>query len=118
MNLSTKRLQFGLFLLLGAGLSQTSSLQAQFYAAGGFESNLPSYWTKGAEPAGSTLTWATDQAHTLARSLKITKAQTSEAAGWVSENMVDYWSPQHLANVDIKIGAWVRTQNVNTNPAN
>ena len=31
--------------------------------------------------------------------------------------MVDFWSAQHLANVDIKIGAWVRTEGVNTNPA-
>ena len=118
MSTFVKRLQHGLFLLFGVGLFGASSLQAQFYSVGGFESNLPSYWTKGAEPAGSTLTWATDQAHTLARSLKITKAVTSEAAAWVSENVVDYWSPQHLANVDIKIGAWIKTQNVNTNPAN
>ncbi|NUO83498.1 T9SS type A sorting domain-containing protein [candidate division KSB1 bacterium] len=118
MSLFAKSLRFGLLVLLGAALLGAPALQAQFYATGGFESNLPSYWTKGAEPAGATLTWATDQAHSLARSLKITKSTTSEAAAWVSENMVDYWSPQHLANVDIKIGAWVRTQNVNTNPAN
>ncbi|HEX9653010.1 MAG TPA: hypothetical protein VGA99_04820, partial [bacterium] len=116
--MSTKRFQLVLRLLLGVGLLLTPSLQAQFHAVGGFESNLPSYWTKGSEPAGSTLTWATDQARTLARSLKITKEVTSAEAAWVSENAVDYWSPQHLANVDIKIGAWVKTQNVNTNPAN
>jgi hypothetical protein len=32
--------------------------------------------------------------------------------------MVDYWSPRHYANVDIKLGAYVRTEGVNTNPAN
>ena len=72
-------------------------------AIGSFEGDLPSYWKKDKEPAGSTLTWATDQARTLARSLKIIKGVTSAEAAWVSENVVDYWSPQHLANVDIKL---------------
>ena len=40
---------------------------------GGFESDLPSYWTKGSEPDGATLTWATDEYRTLGRSLKISK---------------------------------------------
>jgi hypothetical protein len=53
----------------------------------------------------------------LGKSLKITKGVTSEAAVWESENAVDFWSPQHLKDVDIKIGAWVMTEGVNTNPA-
>ena len=28
---------------------------------GSFEQGLPSYWTKGSEPGGATLSWATDQ---------------------------------------------------------
>jgi hypothetical protein len=87
-------------------------------AIGGFESELPSYWTKGSEPSGATLTWATDQYRSMGRSLKIEKSATSEAAMWESENMVDLWSERHFANVDIKLGAFVRTENVNTNPAN
>jgi hypothetical protein len=86
---------------------------------GGFEGDLPSYWTIGNDPvpAGATLEWATDEFRSLGKSLKITKAVTGESVSWVSENMADFWSPQHLANVDIKVGAWIRTEGVNTNPA-
>ncbi|MBI5726878.1 MAG: hypothetical protein HY965_03425, partial [Ignavibacteriales bacterium] len=68
------------------------SASAQITSHGSFEAELPSYWKKGAEPAGATLTWATDQARSMVKSLKISKATTSEAAVWESENMVDYWS--------------------------
>ncbi|MCH8011425.1 MAG: hypothetical protein IIA61_05685, partial [Candidatus Marinimicrobia bacterium] len=97
-------------LTTGTGVAQIESI-------GGFEGDLPSYWTIGAEPAGSTLEWATDQFRSMGRSLKITKSATSEAAVWESENAADFWSPQHLANVDMLVGAYVRTENVNTNPA-
>jgi hypothetical protein len=83
---------------------------------GGFESNLPSYWEKGNEPAGATLTWATDQSNALGHSLKIVKSATSDSASWISDNMVDYWSPRHYANVDMKIGASIKTSGVNTAP--
>jgi len=86
---------------------------------GGFETDMPSYWTKGTEPSGTKLEWATDQSRNLGRSLKITKSSTtSDVASWVSENMVDFWSQRHYANVDMKIGAYVKTLGVNTNPAN
>ena len=62
---------------------------------GGFESDMPSYWTKGSEPGGATLTWATDEYMSLGRSLKIEKGVTGEAASWVSENMCDQWTPIH-----------------------
>ncbi|HED07070.1 MAG TPA: hypothetical protein ENI57_03025, partial [Ignavibacteria bacterium] len=86
-------------------------------AAGGFEGALPSYWKKGSTPNGATLTWATDQSRSMGKSLKITKGVTSDAAVWESKNMADFWSPQHLKDVDIKLGAWVKTDGVNTNPA-
>jgi len=76
---------------------------------GGFEGTLPSYWTKGNEPSGATLTWATDQFRSMGKSLKITKAATSDSAAWISDNMADIWSPQHTKNVDIKLGAWIKT---------
>jgi len=91
---------------------------AQVTAIGGFEGDLPSYWTKAVEPAGATLEWATDQFRSMGRSLKISKSATSEAAEWVSENAADFWSPTHSADVDIFVGAYVRTEGVNTNPAN
>ncbi|KUG25997.1 hypothetical protein ASZ90_004177 [hydrocarbon metagenome] len=85
---------------------------------GSFEQGLPSYWTKGSEPGGSTLTWATDQFISMGRSLKITKNATGEAAMWESENMADLWSPLHYKDVDINMGVSYRTEGVNTNPAN
>ena len=85
---------------------------------GGFEQTLPSYWTKGAEPSGSTLSWATDQFRSMGKSLKIEKTSTSEAAMWESENMVDLWSERHFANVDINLGQYYMTSGVNINPQN
>ncbi len=84
---------------------------------GGFEGGLPSYWSMGNEPAGSDLSWATDNFRSMGRSLKISKpATTADSASWVSENVADFWSPQHLKDVDIKLGAWISTEGVNTNP--
>ncbi|MFZ2322799.1 MAG: hypothetical protein WAV89_03775, partial [Ignavibacteriaceae bacterium] len=84
---------------------------------GSFEQGLPSYWTKGSEPGGSSLVWATDESHSMGRSLKITKTTTSEAAMWESENMVDLWSEKHFKDVDIYMGMYYKTSGVNTNPA-
>src|SRR5690348_9404320 len=89
-----------------------------FTSIGGFEGTLPSYWTKGNQPGTSTLSWATDQSRSLGHSLKIEKpSATTDSAAWISENMCDIWSPQHLKNVDILVGAYVKTQGVNMNPA-
>ena len=49
--------------------------------------------------------------------MKIEKTTTGDSASWVSDNMCDIWSPTHTKNVDIFLGAWVRTQGVNVNPA-
>ena len=86
---------------------------------GSFEQDLPSYWTKGSEPGGSTLEWATDQSYSLSRSLKITKDATPDAAAmWTSENMCDNWTPKLNANEQFQLGAFIKTENVNTSPAN
>ena len=95
---------------------QAASQSADIYTIGGFEGSLPSYWTMGNQPANSTLTWATDQSRSLGHSLKITKTATSDTAAWVSTNMCDIWSPTISANVDILLGAYVKTSGVNTNP--
>ena len=85
---------------------------------GGFEGEYPAYWNEGSEPAGATLSWATDQYRSLGHSIKIDKpATTADSASWISDNMCSIWSPQHLKNVDILLGAYVKTQNVNTSPA-
>src|SRR3972149_7800854 len=92
--------------------------QSGINSIGSFEQTLPSYWTKGAEPSGSTLSWATDEFLSMGKSLKIEKGVTTEAARRESENMCDLWSEKHFANVDIKFGLYYKTSGVNTNPAN
>jgi hypothetical protein len=92
--------------------------QSGINGIGSFEQDLPSYWTKGAEPSGATLSWATDEFRSMGKSLKIEKGTTSEAAMWESENMVDLWSDRHFANVDIKFGMYYMTSGVNVDPAN
>jgi len=106
------------WLLVPLLILLVTSINAQITRIGGFEGDLPGFWHKGAEPGGATLEWATDQSRSMGRSLKITKQTTGEAAVWESDNMADIWSPTHTANVDIKLGAFVRTENVNTNPQN
>ena len=85
---------------------------------GGFEGNLPSYWTMGNNPGENSLSWATDEYRSMGHSLKIEKTAVGDSASWISENMTDLWSPQNYKDVDIKIGGYVKTMNVNTNPAN
>lgn len=85
---------------------------------GGFESGKPSLWSAEAGASGATLSWASDQKHNGTKSLKIEKAGTAGSARWVSGNNVRYWVDKIGKGVDIKIGAWVKTQGVNTNPAN
>ena len=83
---------------------------------GSFEQQLPSYWTRGNEPSGTTLSWATDQFRSMGHSLKIEKTSTGDSASWISENMCDLWSDKHFKNVDIKFGMYYMTSGVNTNP--
>ncbi len=108
----------GLMLLLIASSLVALAQPATWSDIAGFESALPSFWTKGNTPSGATLTWATDQFRSMGHSLKIDKpAATTDSAAWVSENMADIWSPTFSKNVDILVGAWIKTQGVNTNPA-
>ena len=110
---------FGSLLFIGLTVSGTFAQPVSLNTIGGFEGSLPSYWTKGNQPSTSTLSWATDQFRSLGHSLKISKPSTTpDSAAWISENMCDLWSPQHLKNVDIMVGGFVKTQGVNTNPVN
>jgi hypothetical protein len=85
---------------------------------GGFESGVPARWT--AEPgtsAGVALSWATDQVQGGTHSLKIVKPNTGSMARWMSGNNVRYWVDDIPSGVDIKLGAYVKTEGVNTSPA-
>ena len=108
----------GLFAITLIIVQIPMQAQSGINEIGSFEQTLPSYWTIGAEPSGSTLSWATDEFRSMGKSLKIEKAATTEAAMWESENMCDLWSEKHFANVDIKFGMYYKTSGVNTNPVN
>lgn len=88
----------------------------------GFENaELPAYWTK-ANETGSTLSWTSDVARSPQRSLMIQKASGNETPTWLTKaNMAKLqWNPTTgiPANVEMVIGGWIKTENVNTNPAN
>jgi len=97
--------------LWGAAAQNTSLLPN-----GSFESGKPSFWDAEPGTSGATLTWATDAAKSPPRSLKIVKSTTGGMARWISKNNVRYWVTDIPRNVDIKVGAWVKTQGVNVNP--
>jgi|GEM_PF-726921 len=86
---------------------------------GTFSSGEPHLWNAEPGNSGATLTWATDEAHTPPRSLKIEKPNTSdEGARWITDGKVRFWNPIVPAEEDIKVGAFVKTEGVNTDPAN
>ena len=91
--------------------------QVSINGIGGFEGNMPSYWHEGSVPSGATLDWSTAESRSMGRSLMITKGVTDTAASWESYNMADFWSPTHSKDVDIFVGAYVKTEGINTNPA-
>ncbi len=93
-------------------LSETNAVASM----GSFESGKPSFWDAEPGTSGATLTWATDAAKSPPRSLKIVKSTTGGMARWISKNNVRYWVTDIPRNVDIKVGAWVKTQGVNVNP--
>jgi hypothetical protein len=87
----------------------------------GFEADLPAYWTK-ANETGSTLAWTSDVSRSPQRSLMIQKGSGNETPTWMTnKNMAKLqWNPTTgiPPNIEMVIGGWVKTENVNTNPAN
>ncbi len=114
--LSSKKWWIAFWSIIFFAVTIPHLAQSGINGYGSFEQGDPSYWNKSSEPGGSSLSWASDEYITLGRSLKITKEATPEAAMWESDNMCDIWSPVHSKDVDIKIGAWIKTEGVNTNP--
>jgi hypothetical protein len=103
-------------IILAVGLSVTAQ-NNNLLTNGSFESGKPSLWNA-EQGSGAVLTWANDQVHSGTRSLKIEKTGTGEMSRWLSDNNVRYWVTEIGSGVDIKVGAWVKTEGVNTNPAN
>ena len=84
---------------------------------GDFDGDAPNYFG----PAGTSLTadvnWATDESRTGAHSLGITKANADGTASWVSEDLYRFWSVFVGQDVAMNVGAWVKLDGVNTDPA-
>lgn len=113
----THGIRFLMPLVLLAFASHAWAQNTNLLPNGGFESGKPSLWFP--EPGGATLTWATDQTYGGSpRSLKIVKTTTGSMSRWISGNQVRYWVDKIPRNVDIKVGAYVKTSGVNINPTN
>jgi len=109
---------FSFVIAVSMLLSSQLSAQSSINTVGGFEGDMPSYWHPGNVPSGAELEWSTAASRSMGRSLKITKGVTDAPASWESFNMADFWSPTHSKDVDIFVGAYVKTEGVNTNPQN
>lgn len=85
------------------------------------EADVPAYWMKMNE-AGATVEWATDQFRSEQRALKISKPAGGSEPTWITRpNMAKLsWNPVTgiPPNIEMEIGGWVKTENVNTNPVN
>ena len=114
---------FQLILLFAFAIFLFSSAAAQINTVknGGFETaDMPAYWhTEDASDA--EVIWAADEFRSPERSLKISETAGADAPAWVSGNLAKLnWNPTTgiPANAEMEIGGWVKTSNVNINPAN
>jgi len=85
---------------------------------GGFEGTTPNWFSTGGTSTTAVEEWSTDEWRTGGHSLKITKSASDGTASWVSEDLYRYWSVFVGQNVGMEVGAWVKLDGVNTNPAN
>ena len=110
-----KVIYFGLFscLLLSLSFSQYVNVLKN----GGFESGVPALF-RSVSVSGATLSWATDASRSPSYSLKIEKSATSSDVYWESSNMCTYWAPFIFPGKELVMGGYVKTSNVNVNPAN
>jgi len=85
------------------------------------DASVPAYWMK-MNDAGATVEWANDQFRSDQYSLKISKASGGGEPTWITRaNMAKLnWNPTTGTppNIEMEIGGWVKTENVNLNPAN
>ena len=111
---------FALFLGLLLGTAFQATAQVGTLPNGGFENaETPAYW-RTEDAAGADVVWAADQFRSPERSLKISETDGADAPAWVSQNMAKLnWNLTTgiPANIEIEVGGWVKTENVNTNPA-
>ena len=109
-----------LMLCLLTGITLQATAQINTIANGGFENaEQPEYWQK-QDASDADVVWANDQFRSPERSLKITETEGADAPAWVSQNMAKLnWNPTTGTppNIEIEVGGWIKTENVNTAPA-
>ncbi len=88
----------------------TANSESNLLTNGGFEAEVPAYWT----PTGAGAEWTSEASRTPSYSLKLSGAG---AASWAQEEAVRNWTNRIVGNQEIVVGAWVQTDGVNTNPA-
>jgi len=92
---------------------------AQIAANTGFESDMPAYWAK-ANEGGSNLAWVSDVFRSPQRSLMIQKSSGNDIPTWYTKaNMAKLqWNPTTgiPPNIEMVVGGWVKTENININP--
>ncbi len=112
---------FSWFLALCIGVGfQLAAAQINTINNGDFENaELPANWLK-VDANDAQLAWASDQFRSPQRSLKISESSGTDAPAWVSSNMAKLQWNNTIgipANIEMVIGGWVKTENVNTSPA-
>jgi hypothetical protein len=101
-------------------LSLTAQAQINTIPNGGFENaENPAFWQK-EDADDAVVVWATDQFRSPERSLKISESGGDDAPAWMSGNLATaYWNPVKgiSPGIEMEVGGWVKTENVNTSPA-
>jgi hypothetical protein len=81
---------------------------------------MPAYWTK-ANDGEAVVEWTSEIFRSPQRALKISDADGSDEPMWMTDvNMAKLnWNGVNgiTENVEMEIGGWVKTENVNVNPA-
>ncbi|MDZ7292471.1 MAG: carbohydrate binding domain-containing protein [candidate division KSB1 bacterium] len=84
------------------------------------EAEVPAYWMK-MNTDGAVVEWATDQFRSPQRALKISKPAGGSEPTWITRpNMAKLnWNPTTgiPKNIEMEVGGWVKTENVNIKPA-
>ena len=91
---------------------------SESFTNGGFEGSTPNYFSPGGTSTTADVAWGTDAYRTGGHSLKISKPNADGTASWVSEDLYRFWSIYVGQNVGLQVGAFVKLEGVNTNPAN
>jgi hypothetical protein len=97
--------------IMGSIVNAQSQNSANLLSNGGFEAEVPAYWT----PEGAGADWSTEQSRTPNYSLKLSG---SGASSWAQLEAVRNWVPGIPAGgtPELILGGWVYVEGVNTSP--